>query len=151
MREAGWRRSRPTAWHGPDHPPTYPVSGKVVFEDGKPLTTGGLVLLESVVTEGLPVNARGTINADGTFELTTFEDGDGAVAGKHQMLVRARRDNDDLLKRGIAPRPIIDPPLEGFDTSGLEYTVEEGNNEFEVVVQRPVKTVERRLPGAREP
>lgn len=133
---------------GSDHPPTYPVSGKVVFEeDGKPLTTGGVVLLESVVAGGLPaVNARGLIKADGTFELTTFEDGDGAVAGKHRMLVRAQRDSDDYLKRGIIPRPIINPRFERYETSGLEFTVEEGNNEFKVVVQRPAKTIDRRLP-----
>jgi hypothetical protein len=122
---------------GPDHPPTYPVGGKVVFADGKPLTTGGVVLLESVVTEGLPVNARGLINADGTFKLTTFDDGDGAVAGKHRMLVRPQRDADDYLKRGIIPRPIINPRFERYETSGLEFTVEEGNNEFTVVVEPP--------------
>ena len=103
---------------GSDHPPTYPVSGKVVFEDGKPLTTGGLVLLESVVTEGLPVNARGTINADGTFELTTFEDGDGAVAGKHRMLVRPQRDADDYLKRGHHPDADHQPAIRALRDLG---------------------------------
>lgn len=41
--------------------------------------------------------------------------------------------------------PIINPRFERYETSGLEYTVEEGNNEFEVVVQRPAKTIGRRL------
>jgi len=138
---------------GSDHLPTYPVRGKVVFEDGEPLTTGGVVLLESVITDdkGLALNARGLIHADGTFELTTFDDGDGAVAGTHRMLVRAQRDADDYLKRGIIPRPIIDPRFERFETSGLEYTVEEDDNEFEVIVRRPPKTATRRVRGEGQP
>ena len=80
---------------GSGHPaPTYPVTGKVVFsDDGTPLSTGGSILWESVPDEPgvLPFNASGAIQADGTFELTTFEEGDGAVAGEHRVLVRPKR------------------------------------------------------------
>ena len=125
--------------------PTYPVSGKVVFEDGQPLTTGGVVLCESVDTrsEGMGINSRGKINEDGTYELFTFERGDGAVVGKHRVLVRAQRDADDYLKRGIIPRPVVDERFEAYETSGLELNVDEGENEFQIVVARPRRIIER--------
>ena len=124
---------------GPQGPTTYPVRGKVVFEDGAPLATGGKVLFESASLQGVGKNARGAIQPDGTFEMTTFESGDGAVPGKHRVLVKAKRDSDDYIKRGIIPRPVIDERFEDYDTSGLEFTVEQGDNEFEAVVSRPRK------------
>lgn len=129
--------------------PTYPVTGKVTFENGHPLTTGGIVLCESldVQSDGVPVVARGKIEKDGTFELFTFEEGDGVVAGKHRVLVRAQRDEDDYLKRGIVPRPVIDERFEDYETSGLELTVEEDDNDFPIVVTPPERTIERRLPN----
>lgn len=117
---------------------TYPVSGQIVFADGAPLATGGIILVKSIAAEGQSVfNARGTIAADGTFRLSTFEEGDGAVAGKHQVLVRAKRDADDYLKWGVVPRPVIDPRFEHYETSGLEFTVAEGENDFTIDVEPP--------------
>jgi len=117
---------------------TYPVSGKVEYADGAPLATGGIILVKSIADEGQTVfNARGTIAADGKFRLSTLEKGDGAVAGKHQVLVRAKRDADDYLKRGVVPRPVIDPRFEHYETSGLEFTVEKNENDFTIVVEPP--------------
>lgn len=122
---------------GQRHPPTYPVSGKVVFADGVSLTTGGVVLCNSIVDGGQSISARGSIHGDGTFTLTTYSDGDGAVAGKHRVLVRAKRDVDDFVVRGIIPLPVIDRRFESYQTSGLEFTVEDRNNEWRLVVERP--------------
>ena len=122
---------------GSGNPPTYPVQGKVVFADGKPLTTGGIVLTESITGEHVHINARGAIDANGEFRLTTFNDDDGAVAGQHRVMVRAKRDSDDYIKRGIIPRPVIDPRFENYETSGLEFTVQQGKNEFTLEVQLP--------------
>lgn len=124
---------------GSGHPaPTYPVTGRVQFADGKPLNTGGIILFQSLPNgEQASYDARGSIAEDGTFQLSTFEEGDGAVAGKHRVLVRAQRDSDDYVKRGITPRPVIDPRFERFETSGLEFTVKDGTNDLTVVVERP--------------
>ena len=130
---------------GPGQPKTYPVSGKVVFADGAPLTTGGTIVFESIAPEGEPVfNARGVVEPDGTFRLSTFGDGDGAVAGEHRAIVRAAREWGDLeaaQKSGssevVAP-PVIDVRFQRFETSGLQFTVEQRDNEFSVVVQPPV-------------
>lgn len=127
--------------------PTYPVTGHVAFEDGQSLTTGGVVLCESleVQSDGMAIMARAKIEADGTFELSTFDEGDGAVIGKHRVLVSAQRDADDYYKRGIVPRPVIDERFEDYETSGLELVVEEGDNEFQIVVVAPKHIIERPL------
>ena len=123
---------------GPGHPQTYPVRGKVVFDDGAPLDEG-FIGFESTPASGLPINARGAVGSDGTFMLSTFGDGDGAVVGKHRVLVRAQRQKFDDFEGNweFIPEPVIHPRFESYETSGLEFTVAEGDNEFTVVVQRP--------------
>jgi len=122
---------------GSGHPKTYPVRGKVVFPDGTPLTSGGIVLFKSTATGDQPVNARGRIQDDGTFRLSTFEEGDGAVGGMHQVLVRAQRDSAVYRQTGRIPKPVIDSRFERYETSGLECTVEDGDNDLTLVVERP--------------
>ena len=65
---------------------TAPVSGTVT-SDGKPIP-GGSVTFSPTATgtkdhAGKP--ASGTIQEDGTYTLTTYSDGDGAVIGKHTI------------------------------------------------------------------
>ena len=124
-------------------PQTYSVSGKVVFEDGAPLTTGGVVFSELLSTDASGTNARGAIDAEGNFQLTTFKDNDGALPGKHRFLVRADRDAEDYTKRGIIPRPVIDERFEDYDTAELEFTIEEGSNDLELIVTKPEKKKSR--------
>jgi len=118
-------------------PRTYPVTGRVEFSDGQPLTTGGVVLFEASEGEGTPVTARGAIREDGTFDITTYREGDGAVPGEHRVLVRAKRDPSEYLEQGITPRPVIDPRFETYETSELQFTVGESDNTFKIVVERP--------------
>ncbi|MEA1951951.1 MAG: hypothetical protein U9N87_11235, partial [Planctomycetota bacterium] len=66
--------------------PTYKAGGKVTLPDGTPMNAGQ-VEFRPVDSEHL-VSARGAIQTDGTFELSTFEAGDGAIEGEHQVLVR---------------------------------------------------------------
>lgn len=125
---------------GTKHDATYPVSGKVVFDDGKPFTAGGVVMFESIAVGDQPVyTAAGAIAADGTFRISTFQEGDGAVAGEHRVLVRAKRDADDFGKLGVVQpsKAVIAPRFENYETSGLAFTVEPSVNEFTVVVKRP--------------
>jgi hypothetical protein len=56
-----------------------PVKGKVTYK-GQPVTKG-VVRFDS--DYGRP--ASGQIQADGTFELTTLQPGDGVVAGEHRV------------------------------------------------------------------
>ena len=94
------------------------------------------MLSECLDTAGAGTNARGAIDENGRFQLATFKDNDGALPGKHRFMVKADRDADDYLKRGIIPRPVIDERFESYDTSGLEFTVVQGKNELTLVVDR---------------
>jgi len=69
--------------------------------------------------------------------LSTFGEGDGALAGKHRAVVRAKRNAADYVQRNIIPRPVIDPRFEDYEKSGLQFTVEPDNNEVTLVVERP--------------
>jgi hypothetical protein len=112
---------------------TSPVRGKVLFKDGTPLT-GGLILFRPV-DEKLPVSARGDIRQDGTFILGTYQEGDGAVPGKYQVAITPppRR----KVREKPVENPIIHPRFESYETSGLEYDVKRGKNNFTIEVDKP--------------
>lgn len=61
---------------------TIPVNGKVVYK-GKPLAYGSIMFQPK---SGGPI-ARGSIESDGTFVLTTEKENDGAIPGEHQIRV----------------------------------------------------------------
>lgn len=118
-------------------PATFPVSGRVVFADGTPVTSG-TVELESV-DHG--VNARGAIQPDGTFRLSTYETGDGALPGRHRVAViqmfvaqdeRAIHHNhgaDEQRPRSVHRK------YAGYDTSGLTVDIlADRENEIPIVV-----------------
>ncbi len=65
----------------PRRPPTVPVRGTVTL-DGMPLG-GATVLFQP--PSGTP--ARAVTTDDGSFTLTTFEPGDGALVGRHRVAV----------------------------------------------------------------
>lgn len=63
-------------------PETYPVTGVVLF-DGQPLSESTVAFYPE--GEGNP--ATGWTDAEGRFALTTYELEDGAVAGRHTVIV----------------------------------------------------------------
>ncbi|WP_339734225.1 hypothetical protein [uncultured Gimesia sp.] len=73
---------------GPGNLDVAKVSGKVTCE-GKPVTQGSIAF--TPITDGdrtMPGKpALSKINSDGTFQLTTYEQHDGAVVGKHKVSV----------------------------------------------------------------
>src|SRR4051794_23699741 len=62
----------------------YPVTGTITLADGSPLTKG-LVVFET--TGARPVMARGNVDADGTYHLSTNKPGDGVPPGKYRVLI----------------------------------------------------------------
>ena len=124
------------------NPPTAPVIGRVIYH-GEPLPGGSIMFQPDAGPPG-----RSEIAADGTFELWTFEPGDGAMLGRH----RVRVVSFDNSKQGnaaeeeiVTGRSLIPPWYEYVTSSGLEFTVEpkdEGEvNNFEIVLsdKRPAK------------
>lgn len=126
---------------GESHPPTYPVSGQVVFPDGTTLKNGGQVLFRS--DDGTAaIKSMGYFGADGRFELTTFTKGDGATAGNYEVAVLPSipDDTDDLTAQEArtAMEP-IDPRFKNQRSSGLKFTVsaETSPHDFRIEVTRP--------------
>lgn len=66
----------------------------VVTLDGKPLPVGTVMFSPIAQSDknsaGAP--AFGSIQSDGTFVLTTYRDGDGAVVGEHWVTINGPKD-----------------------------------------------------------
>ena len=116
------------------NPKTHPVSGKVTFPDGKPLTKGTVEFV--LMDQDKPSTATGEISEDGTYVLGTFEPDDGAIAGRHQVVVIADHEIGTGVERpGLLAPTALHPKYRNFKTSGLEFTVEPGKNEITIPVE----------------
>ena len=109
-----------------NRPKPYPASGQVIYEDGQPLQ-GGRIEVRSLEH---PVVARGSIDNEGKFSLTTYEADDGAVAGKHEVLIvqKFTADVDDMAEHAKHATVIrtLDSKFSRYKTSGLSMNVERG-------------------------
>lgn len=112
--------------------PTYPIKGRVQFENGGPVVTG-IVEFQSVEHK---LNARGNIQPDGAFELTTFEPADGAVAGRHKCVVMQMVVAENFAAHRPSVIGVVDPRYGSYLTSGLEVEVSsESSNEPTLTVR----------------
>jgi hypothetical protein len=115
-----------------DRLPTYQVTGKVVFSDGTPLK-GGWIIFECP-ERGLA--ARGVIEIDGTYRLGTYEESDGAVAGKQLVAITPALPDGYDPDQGPEPA-MIHRRFTHMDTSGLKFEVTpDGTNHIEITVER---------------
>jgi hypothetical protein len=111
---------------------TWPVEGLVTVDD-KPLG-GGTVLFEPI-DPGRSLQqrytARGTIDAEGRYRLSTFGEYDGAVAGRHRVVVFP---DQRLPDNFTGPVPEIVPRKNTLpETTDLEVEVEPGKtNQIEI-------------------
>ena len=81
----------------PNMPKLGKVSGKVTYQ-GKPLDAGRVVFTPVAGKGGAAdQSATGEINSDGTYEMTTYNTGDGAVLG--QLIVTV------VDQQGEMPKP----------------------------------------------
>lgn len=87
------------------NPTTYPIKGRVHFPSGSPVRMGTI----ETKSRELGINARGTINSDGSFELTTFQPGDGAVAGWHDCVVVQLIIHGEEFKGKVSSFGVVDP------------------------------------------
>jgi hypothetical protein len=108
-------------------PPTYPVSGQVVFDDGSPVHVGTVELKSREHN----LHARGEIDPRGNFTLTTFERGDGAVAGTHDCVVVQMVMAEDVANLRPSSEGVVNPRYGSYATSGLVVHVnDEDPNEL---------------------
>lgn len=73
------------------------VKGTITFKGGQPPKEGGVLFTPIERTAELPMReARGNMNADGTFTLTTFKEGDGVLPGKYRVKITCWREAPTL-------------------------------------------------------
>jgi len=109
---------------------TYPVSGKVTM-NGQPLELGTVLFKSVVEGEARSTTARASIDKNGFYELSTFGESDGALAGRHKVIVIAKPyDSEEFT--GRKPKSIIPLHYASSETSGLEYEVSKGVNEINI-------------------
>lgn len=96
-----------------NQPQVAPVRG-VVKLDGNPLPGGRIMFAPIASGENKIVgeSAFGQIQQDGSFVLTTYKDGDGAVVGSHYPVVMENRQEDDP----NSPHPTVPGPRIGVVT-----------------------------------
>lgn len=107
-------------------PTVVPVEGRVTYE-GKPLEFGTVTFQPP---QGQP--AKGKIQSDGTFTLSTFAPGDGAVVGTHKVRITCYESQrapvaasgERTLGKLLIPRRYT-----LFDQSGLTAEVKPQGNE----------------------
>jgi hypothetical protein len=110
-----------------------PVHGIVTLDDGSPLSKG-LVIFERV-DGGPPLTARGNVQPDGRYELSTEKPGDGVPTGRYKVAINPLDTSDVPDEKKVLP---FDVKYVNLKTSGLEYEVKPGPNDY------PIKLTRRR-------
>ena len=106
-----------------------PVSGTIRI-DGEPLSTGKVMFAPvadaNSVDAGKP--AIGRLRPDGTFQLSTYKEGDGAIVGSHWVTIYGPGNDDPPLPAGV-------PPFERMTVrDGTKQVVGGEDNYFEIEV-----------------
>jgi hypothetical protein len=109
---------------------TYPVQGTVQFEDGRAAgeLAGGFVSFQGVERQ---ISAQGEIRGDGTFELSTFAEGDGAFPGAYRVLVTPPPWEGS---EGRRVQRLIDPAFSDPEKTPLEVEVMPKRNQVTLPV-----------------
>lgn len=143
---------------GSDRVAVYPVRGQVLF-DGKPMAGGGSISFVPMAAQKGKA-AGGTIEQDGTYKMSTYGDGDGAMAGQFRVVITQSvwdepvNEGDSDATPGTVAKPVetVPPneriPLIYSDIQNSPLTVEvlPGDvNETEIKLERlqPVTNQQR--------
>ena len=103
------------------------VRGKITYKD-KPVPSGTILFMPE---DDRPA-ATGEIQPDGSYLLETYAPGDGAVLGKHSIMITAVEDQTGKLPEARNPMPALLIPVKytNFTTSRLTAEVQAGENTF---------------------
>ena len=109
---------------GGNNKKTAVVRGSVTY-NGKAVPSGTISFIPE---EGR--SATGEIRPDGSFTLTTYRKGDGAILGQHKVVIVAMEDNANRLPEARSPLPpsIIPVKYTSLATSDLRADVKDQEN-----------------------
>jgi hypothetical protein len=117
-----------------DRLPVHPTAGQLSWR-GKPLENALIVLHPMSATDPRVLPARGQTDANGKFQVTTYEQSDGAVAGEYRVTVECYKPIKTA--SGLEPGPNVLPKkFSQAATSTIVVRVAEGANTLEPIVLR---------------
>jgi hypothetical protein len=112
------------------------LSGKVVFSDGQPLTTGTIYFTTDNYT------ARAHLRANGTYDVGSLSERDGLPAGTYKVYISgAIENNADPTDETM--RLLIAPEFASESKTPLTITVP-GERVYNITVERPPPPVKTR-------
>jgi hypothetical protein len=127
-----------------EKPPMGRVRGIVTY-DGKPLNKGRITFTP-VSGDGVSggTSAMSPIESDGSYDLTTFDTGDGAIVGQHIVTVSVPIEDINELNKPkadgsiayILPKEFIPKKYTNPKDSPLRNTVVAGDNKLNVELKK---------------
>jgi len=116
-----------------NHVPVFPVTGTIKYQ-GKPINGAFVTLEPKAIVDGV-AGARATVQADGTFAVSTFNGGDGAPEGDYTLTVQWYKPivrNNELVGGPNA----LPAKYASAKTSGLHVSVAAGENQLKPIALR---------------
>ena len=109
-------------------PKTAIVRGTVTYK-GKPVPNGTVTFIPASGH-----HATGDIRPDGSYTLTSFRPGDGAIPGTYKVIVVAMQDMTGRLPedRNPLPPPIVPNKYTSIATTDISVEVKEGENQIDL-------------------
>ena len=117
---------------GSDNPAVGTVSGKITH-NGQSVTSGIVQFTPGQSGGKGPAGkpASGNVGADGTFKLSTYGNGDGAVIGKHKVNYAPPVVSIDEKTHSENSKPVVGP-YDGLVPSKADAEVNAGDNKVDI-------------------
>jgi len=109
-----------------------PLSGKITFSDGEPVTFGNVFFVTPTTL------AQAPIQKDGTYTVGSLAESDGMPKGEYQVYVVV----EEVTSRESGGQSVttytslIDPKFTTPETSGLTFTADGKKRKFDIQVDR---------------
>ena len=117
--------------------PKYKVRGTVVYSDDKKPIPGGSIGIEFESIKPPYPRSSGTVEADGSFELSTSERGDGAPEGEHRIRFTGATSLEQPDPQA-ALSAVMSTQYYEFATSGLKFDIKPNHdNVVNLEVKKP--------------
>ncbi|MGD9126567.1 MAG: hypothetical protein PVH19_04235 [Planctomycetia bacterium] len=116
---------------GPSRPKTVPVHGKVTYFGGEWPSPGMLYFAPKESAEGFPLRpASAELAKDGTFTVSSFEEGDGLLPGKYVVTIECWKVAPTM--RNPNPSSAVPRKYQSQETSDFIVDVSEDQSSIEI-------------------
>lgn len=127
--------------------PKYKVRGTVVYSDDKKPIPGGAIGIEFESTKPPYNRSSSTVGPDGSFELSTSTQGDGALEGEHRIRFTGTTSPQQPDAK-VALSAVMPIEYYEFSTSGLKFDIKPNDeNIVNLEVKKPTLGTPPSNPG----